>query len=206
MSIRLEDKFHEDIDMSKLHYEYYTCEDMSVEDKHKTYKCCKDNTCCKDDLCFGYVQIYYGKLPRLVVTTPIMKCPFGIQNQGSSYNLALQFTDLREDSYMNSFYEWMQMIEFSHMKYLGLSDSDVNSYITQIKQDKKGKYDPNLSIKIPFEYNKFVTDIYSDNNPAINLFYVQRFSNIQCDIYIDKIWKYNQQFVCKWKVKCIYVV
>ena len=55
MSIRLEDKFHEDIDISKLHYEYYTCEDMSVEDKHKTYKCCKDNTCCKDDLCFGYV-------------------------------------------------------------------------------------------------------------------------------------------------------
>ena len=26
------------------------------------------------------------------------------------------------------------------------------------------------------------------------------------DIYIDKIWKFNEKFICKWKAKVIYLV
>ena len=29
---------------------------------------------------------------------------------------------------------------------------------------------------------------------------------MQCDIYIDKIWKYNDVYYCKWKARKIYLV
>ena len=29
--------------------------------------------------------------------------------------------------------------------------------------------------------------------------------NMTCDIYIDKIWKFNDRFYCKWKVRNIFV-
>ena len=28
---------------------------------------------------------------------------------------------------------------------------------------------------------------------------------LKCDIYIDKIWKFNGKYVCKWKVKNILI-
>lgn len=206
MSVQLKHYYHDTINEELIHYELFLCEDMSVDDKDKTYKNCKNKRkCCLDELCFGYIQVYLGKHPNLMVTTPVMKCPFGIQNQGSNYNLALQFTNLEEDETMKYFYEWIQWLEFQQMKYLGLNEDQSDLYISQIKYDKNKKYDPNLSVKIPFQYNKFLTDIYCDNNPAVNLFYIQRFSSVQCDLYIDKIWKYNDKFICKWKVKCIYL-
>ena len=30
-----------------------------------------------------------------------------------------------------------------------------------------------------------------------------KFSKIFYDIYIDKIWKFNEKYICKWKVKKI---
>jgi len=205
MSVQLTNRYHETIDPNKIHYEYFKCKDMSVKDKDKVYTKCKSSLC-KEDPCFGYIQIYNQKYPSTTVTTPIMTCPFGIQNQGHNYSLSLQFTDLDEDPYMKSFYDWIQSMEFAQMKYLGFNEDDTDSYITQIKYDKKGRYDPNLLVKIPFHYNKFQTDIYSDSHSAINLFYLQKFAKIQCDIYIDKVWKYNNQFVCKWKVSCIHLL
>ena len=207
MSVQLCNQYHEQLPVDKIHYDFFVCDDMSVKDKDKTFQRCSDKRKkCKDNLCFGYVQVYIGKYPNLTVTTPIMTCPFGIQNQGSNYSLSLQFTDVEEDEYMKSFYEWIQALEFAQMKYLGLTDKDIDSYISQIKYDKKGKYDPNLHVKIPFHYNKFQTDIYSDDHSAVNLFYLQKFAKVQCDIYIDKIWKFNDQYVCKWKVKCIHLL
>ena len=29
---------------------------------------------------------------------------------------------------------------------------------------------------------------------------------MQCDIYIDKIWKFNDVYYCKWKARKIYLV
>ena len=61
-----------------------------------------------------------------------------------------------------------------------------------------------LIVKLPFVYNKYTVDIYNDNFP-ITIQNIQKFNNMKCDIYIDKIWKYNDKFICKWKAKNIYV-
>tara|TARA_B100000900_G_C20422677_1_gene651617 strand:- start:632 stop:910 length:279 start_codon:yes stop_codon:yes gene_type:complete len=92
------------------------------------------------------------------------------------------------------------------MELLGLSPEDSDRFISQIRHDKKGRYEPNLSVKLPFRYNKFETDIYSEREGVPNLLHIQSFSEVQCDIYLDKIWKMNDKFFAKWKVKCVHVL
>ena len=99
-----------------------------------------------------------------------------------------------------------QQIEFECMKNIGLDETDADNFISQIKYDKKGMYEPNLSVKLPFSYNRFQTDIYSEHSSTINLFQIQGFTPMECDIYLDKIWKMNGKYYAKWKCKTIHLV
>jgi hypothetical protein len=114
--------------------------------------------------------------------------------------------NLKEDSTMKYFYDFIQRTEFECMKHLGLTEQDADRFITQIKQDKKGKYEPNLSVKLPFSYNRFQTELYSDYSDTVNLFQIQGFTPMECDIYLDKIWKMNDKFYAKWKCKVIHLL
>ena len=42
---------------------------------------------------------------------------------------------------------------------LGFDEDDADLYLSQIRYDKNGKYDPNLIIKVPFSKNKYDVDI-----------------------------------------------
>lgn len=182
----------------------YLCDDMSLKQSEKTYSQCEG--CIKDDPCFGHLQLKIGRNLFLYVTTPPMKCLFGVQKSGTNFNISLQFMNLKEDSTMKYFYDFIQRTEFECMKHLGLTEQDADRFITQIKQDKKGKYEPNLSVKLPFSYNRFQTELYSDYSDTVNLFQIQGFTPMECDIYLDKIWKYNDNYVSKWKVKMIHLL
>ena len=35
---------------------------------------------------------------------------------------------------------------------------------------------------------------------------ISKFCKVQCDIYLDKIWKYNDNYISKWKVKMIHFI
>jgi hypothetical protein len=45
-----------------------------------------------------------------------------------------------------------------------------------------------------------------DDYSLINIENICNFTKMRCDIYIDKIWKWNDVFTCKWKVKVIHLV
>ena len=157
--------------------------------------------------CYGYSQLYYRKDPFFYVTTPPMKCLFGVQKSfTTTFTMSLQFTDKTEDPEMQQFFEFIQNTEFECMKSLGLDETDPGRFISQIKYDAKGRYEPNLSVKIPFRYNRFDTDIYSDTIPIVNILSIPSFKMIQCDIYLDKMWKTNDRFCAKWKTKCIHLL
>tara|TARA_B100000768_G_C11114223_1_gene304669 strand:- start:443 stop:721 length:279 start_codon:yes stop_codon:yes gene_type:complete len=92
------------------------------------------------------------------------------------------------------------------MQNLGITEKDMDKYGTQIRVDKSGKYDPNLSVKIPFVGNRYQVEVFNDTQENINIYNINNFVKMQCDIYIDKIWKYNGVFYCKWKARKIYLV
>ena len=61
-------------------------------------------------------------------------------------------------------------------------------------------------------YKTKIIDATGEQKPAkvtrssSNLFNIQGFTSMQCDIYLDKIWKMNDNFYAKWKCKIIHLV
>lgn len=192
---------HSIIDLMKIGCNHISC--TNVNAKKKNYIPCQTGPL--NDLKYCYSDLYFNN-KSIVVTTPVMICPFGISNQGNNFNICLQFTNYTEDSEMNSFFDFIQTLEYKQMVLLGLSETDSESFISQIKYDKKGKYDPNLQVKIPFTYNRFNTDIFSDNYDSIGIMNISKFCKLKCDIYLDKIWKYNDKYISKWKARVIQVI
>jgi len=181
-------------------YKDYICKDCSQ--KKKVYEICKDKECDpKDILNLGYIEISSGKYP-IVVTTPIMVCPFGF-NKGTN-TLTLQFSNYKTDSEMNSFLRFIKELELQQMQYIGLDEDEADLYLSQIKVDEKGKYDPNLILKVPFRENGYDVTI-KNKNTSISVTNIYKWTKLKCDIYIDKIWKFNGRYVCKWKVKNILI-
>lgn len=194
--------YHDRLNIQDLVCQHMSCKNVNA--KKKEYEKCSTNP--KEDLKFGYSQLYYKKRPQFIVTTPPMVCPFGVNNQGSNFKICLQFTNYMDDPNMKSFYDFIQQSEYKQMELLGLDEEGQDSFISQIKHDKKERYDPNLEVKIPFNYNRLQCDIYSDSFSDVNIMNINKFAKVQCDIYLDKIWKYNENFISKWKVKMIHLL
>ena len=184
--------------IDNIKYENYNLINPNV--KVKEYEFDDSNVLDNDKL--AYIQVLYNNNPVIYVTTPKMFCPFGLSNKG--YTMNLQFTNYKTDPHMNSFFEFIKNIEFQQMAHIGLDENNGELYKSQIQYSKNDVYDPSLVTKLPFKYNKFEVDIYKDDFP-ISIFNIQKFMNMTCDIYIDKVWKFNDRYICKWKVRNIYV-
>ena len=103
MSIQCKYITSDKLSPEKINFINYQCDDMSInKSSDKTYS--QNNECHKDHPCFGYIEVYYLKNPMLYVTTPPMKCLFGVQKHGTNnFQMNLQFTDLEENPYMEDF-------------------------------------------------------------------------------------------------------
>lgn len=206
MSIKCKYITSEKLTPENLNLKRYKCDDMSIiKMNDKTYSECSYLD--KDHPCFGYITVGYLKNPQLYVTTPIMKCLFGVQNKGGgNFQMNLQFTDLEEDPNMKQFYDFIEGCEFYAMKYLGLDENDSDRFVSQIYHDKKGMYEPNLNVKLPFQYNQFTTDLYSEFSSGVNIFSINKFQRMECDLFVDRIWRMNDKFYMKWKCKIIHLL
>jgi len=179
-------------------YKDYICKDCSQ--KKKEYEVCKEDDCHpKDILNLGYIEVFAGRY-HIVLTTPLMVCPFGFNKRTNT--LTLQFTNYKTDPEMNSFFRFIKEIELQQMQYIGLDEEEVDMYLSQIKFDGKGKYDPNFILKVPFRENGYDVSI-KNKSSSISVTNIYKWTKLRCDIYIDKIWKFNGKYVCKWKVKNI---
>ena len=184
-----------------LNFQVNVCKDCTS--KKKEYV--KDNTdrIPKDILNLGNIDIYAGKHP-IYVTTPLMTCLFGFDRRTNQ--MCLQFTDFKTDSEMRSFHDFIQELELRQMKYLGLNEETCDLYNSQIRQDKDGKYDPYLLVKVPFKNNRYEVDICDKDSSSCSITNIYNFTKMKCDIFIDKIWKYNDTYICKWKVRKVLLV
>jgi hypothetical protein len=184
--------------LENINYVNNSCVDL----EKKKYKV--ENILAKENERLSYIDIFHKYSQQIEITTPEMIIPFGIDNK-NGFQMKLQFTNYKNDENMKSFYEFISNLEFQQMEHIGLSEDEIHLYSSQIYQDKQNKYDPLLTVKIPFIKNKVNVDIYHDEY-TLTVLNINRFSKVKCDIYIDKIWKYNEKYICKWKVKKIYVL
>ena len=186
----------DDIQYANLLWEDCTKKKEVIPDKSRKFAVDLKN--------IAYTSVYYNGTPMIYVTTPVMTCLWGMNKQ--TKQLSLQFTDLETDSSMKSFYNFIKNIEIHNMRNLGITEDNIDEYGTQIRVDKSGKYEPNLSVKVPFVENRYEIEVFNDEKENINIYNINNFVKMRCDIYIDKIWKYNDIFYCKWKTRKIYLV
>ena len=193
---------HDRYNIDDITYKTFICKDCTK--KNKEFELHINDESPKDLLNFGYISLQYLENPFVYVTTPPMVCLFGVDK--NTWNMSLQFKDLNTDNVMKSFYDFIQGIEFQQMQYLNLDEDDADLYNSQIRQDKDEKYDPYLIVKVPFRHNKYEVDILNKDNSYQSIQNIYNFTKMRCDIFIDKIWKYNEKYVCKWKIKKIVLV
>ena len=199
---KLKNITHDLYKVDQIKYTKYLIKDCSA--KKKDYVLDKSKEDAVNIKNIGYVSLYYNQNPLIYVTTPVMVCLFGLDKR--TKQMSLQFTNLESDSEMKSFFDFIENIEVNNMRNLGIDEGNYDKYINQIRYDKDRKYDPNLSVKVPFLNNRYDIDIYSDDYSLINIENICNFTKMKCDIYIDKIWKWNDVFTCKWKAKVIHLV
>tara|TARA_B100001123_G_C15335000_1_gene1032492 strand:+ start:3767 stop:4369 length:603 start_codon:yes stop_codon:yes gene_type:complete len=194
----LKNNHHNLFEGKPLQLNNFICKDCTQKKKEYEYQR-KTNKLPKNITNLGYIEISLGKFP-IYVTTPVMVSPFGFNKENGT--IYLQFTNVKTDHEMNSFYHFIQELEMKQMEYIGLNENEADLYLSQIRYDKEDRYDPNLIVKVPFTKNKYDVDIINKNGIA-SITNIYKFSKLQCDIYIDKIWKFNERYVCKWKVSKI---
>lgn len=202
MSTKLKDIHWEQYSLDHIKFTNYSKE--TDNDNQVIYKSSK--SLAYDNKLLSHIDIHYLSNPLVYVTTPTMIAPFGFNKD--THLLYLQFTNVESNTVMKSFYDFINYIEFQQMRHIGIQESNMDDYLSQIKQDKQNKYDPNLVTKVPYrsKQNRFDVSVFNKNKEYISLFNIPKFAKLQCDIYIDKIWKYNDKYVCKWKVKQILFV
>ena len=198
---RLKNIHHDIYKVDDIQYSNFLWEDCTkkkevIQDKSRKFAIDLKN--------IAYTSIFYNGTPMIYVTTPVMTCLWGMSKQ--SNQISLQFTDVKNDTSMKSFYNFIRDIEIHNMRNLGIKEDNIDEYGTQIRVDKSGKYEPNLSVKVPFVDNRFDVEVFNDEKEIINIYNINNFVKMKCDIYIDKIWKYNDIFYCKWKTRKIYLV
>ena len=49
-------------------------------------------------------------------------------------------------------------------------------------------------------------DLYSDFSSVVNIFTINKFQRMECDLYVDRVWKMNDKFYMKWKCKIIHMI
>ena len=193
---------HDDYQNKSITYQKFTCKDCTKKKKEYVFDNTNDKLP-KEIQNLGYVDVT-SEGRSIKIMTPVMVCPFGFNRKTNK--MSLQFTNLTTDPEMSNFLEFIQKVEYNQMRFLGLTEEDADTYISQIKHDKDNRYDPNLVVKIPFIANKYVVDMKNRDMEECTISNIWKFSKLQCEIYIDKIWRFNDHFTCLWKVSKILIV
>lgn len=136
---------------------------------------------------------------KIVLTTPYMRIPFGIDRNNGNITFKLEFTQLGEDIYHNQFHETIQEIEKNMIhklrNKLNNQELKIKSQIKQIRNFK-----PHVEIKISKIKNKINLDIINKYESGFSLNKIKKNDFIKVKIFCDSIWLLpEQRAIIKWK-------
>ena len=142
-----------------------------------------------EDLDSKFINIRYNDNP-LIIDTPDMYIPFGLEKEYSNYVIKLQFRKTLSDTI--SFHNFISNLE-NRLKTL-LDSDNLKSQL------KYSKFDPLLITKIAQNNNKLFIDA-TFNGENINIYNIDKKIIANCKIMIDTIFKKNDNYFYKIKLK-----
>lgn len=132
---------------------------------------------------------------KLILKTPILFIPFGIDHVHDNYFLKLQARKNKNtpcnillDSFINFIYSIENLLK--------------NKFNTEVKSNifKSDKYDDIIKVKV-ISKNKKILSVIKYNESFYNFYKISKGDSCICDILIDKIWLYNNIIYYTIKIK-----
>lgn len=150
-----------------------------------------------DDYSIKYVTSSKD-LKTLIIKTPLLYLPFGVDKQYNNYKLSLQFKKTNNNTDIDLFLNFIQDLELYLQKETHMT---VKSQLRLTKD-----YPPLLSTKVIKHYNKIITRVYKGaNKENINIFSLKKGDSLRADLIIDKMWEYEGELIYKLKLHTIYL-
>lgn len=140
---------------------------------------------------------YQNKDSPLVLKTPVVTFPFGIDTAYDKHIGKMRFENYKTDSDVNDFMNVMISLEKQMQKYLEDTIDEAAELISEFKFSDK--YDPTINIKLPTVRDKIVTRVVSKSNSMLSYLDIEKGSKVTCMLLLDSIWKVNNKFYYKWK-------
>ena len=141
------------------------------------------------------------ELKSLIIKTPLLYLPFGIDKQYDNYILSLQLKKTHDNEHnkkIDAFLTFIKDLEKHLEKETGIH---IKSQLRQ-----SSKYPPILTTKV-IKYNtKIATKVLRENTKEnINIFSLDKGASLEADLIIDKLWEYNDELTYKMKLQTIYI-
>jgi hypothetical protein len=141
---------------------------------------------------------FFSLKDPLTIITPNLYIPFGIEKYYTNYILKLQLRNFKTDKII-LFERLIIGIENK------LNDLLDNNLVSNMKYSNK--YDPLLTIKLLQNKNVFTCNAAYKNakDEPLNILDIKAKQYCLCDIIIDTIWKYNDKYYYKIKLKNLFL-
>ena len=134
---------------------------------------------------------------KLIIKTPKLYLPFGIDKTDKDYFLNVQLRKTNNKEYNKE----LELFEECIMNIETLIKTKLNKPINSQIRYKDG-YDPIISFKIKKYKDKITTEI-KQNDRFFNFYKITKGMYLDSEIIIDKVWIYNDIIYYKIKLKKI---
>ena len=145
----------------------------------------------------NFIEILNNKNETINIKTPMLKCPFGLEEEYNKFLVKLELTNYKNDLEINNFFKQIISIEEEVKKFMEKDELFYNDIIRY-----SDKFDPLIKFYLPFRYDKFEVDFYKNKNLTTSK-EITKGCKLKLDLDVLSIWKFQNKYGINFKVKKI---
>ena len=144
-----------------------------------------------------FIEIFNDKNEIITIKTPILKCPFGLEEEYKKFLVKLELTNYENDLEINNFFKQMISLEEDVKKFMEKEELFYNDIIRY-----SDKFDPLIKFYLPFRYDKFEVDFYKNKSLTTSK-EITKGCKLKLELNVLSIWKFQNKYGINFKVKKI---
>lgn len=135
-----------------------------------------------------------NEIKPFIIRTPLLYIPFGIDTIGKNYFINAQLRKSNNTDLNNKLLRFQIFLEEIEEFLKNKTNKNIKSLLR-----KNDKYDTIINLKI-IKQKKIITEV-TKNKEYFNFFKIEKNSYMVCDLYLDKLWLYDNILYYKLKIK-----
>ena len=150
-----------------------------------------------------HISVKYDN-KNLVINTPKVTIPFGIDEVYDKFYTKLQFENYEHDEEVMFFMDVLKSIEERIISFA--NDTFGKQFEVSSEFNYRENHEPSINAKLVSYRGKPKTRIISKTNANMNYWEVAANSSVKCKMSLSGIWPVNNKFCYKWNLEEIKVI